>query len=129
MDKEMLHRLEDPIAKGAMTAIIPMAPLQTVTSPNPILDKEPREELDFRRSPNPPHRGANRGLDRPIELCLVRGLGRVVAILREVPSNLIHNPGVQGEGTKPRPKRQILSHMRNGECRFHINLGNPSVIT
>jgi hypothetical protein len=41
MDEEMLHRLEDPIAKGAITAIIPMAPLQTVTSPNPILDKEP----------------------------------------------------------------------------------------
>jgi hypothetical protein len=104
MDEEMLHRLEDPIAKGAISAIFPIAPLQTVTSPNPILDKEPREKLNFRRCPNLAHRGANRGRDRTIKLCLVHGLVRVCAILREVPRNLIHSSRVQGKGTKPSPK-------------------------
>jgi hypothetical protein len=55
IDKEVVRRLEKPIAKSAISTICLTSLLQAVTSPKPILDKkQSKKKLELGRNPNFP---------------------------------------------------------------------------
>jgi hypothetical protein len=60
IDKKMINRIQDLVAKGTISAIRPTSLLQPIICPKPILERKPHEGLDFRRSPKLPHRGGDR---------------------------------------------------------------------
>ena len=57
VDKKMIRRLHGPLAKWTKSTILPPSLLKPIRRAKPILDGNPREKLDFGRSPNfPNHR-------------------------------------------------------------------------
>ena len=124
----MVDRLHHPFAEGAIFAIWPSSLLQTVTSPKPILNRKPSEELYFRGRPYPPNRRANGGRRCSIELSLVSRFGGIDPTLGEVPSDLIHCVLVEINVSQFDPKGDVLAGMLHREVRFHVDLGDPTII-
>jgi hypothetical protein len=54
IDEKMINRLHRSFAKWEILTIRPTSLFQPFICPKPILESNPNEELDLRRSPNPP---------------------------------------------------------------------------
>jgi hypothetical protein len=89
MDEKVANRLRHLLAKRTQTAIYPPPLLKPVHGPNPILSKEPCEELDLGRGPSLPHRLMKGGESGAKKLQFIGRLGRLLPICRELPRYII----------------------------------------
>jgi hypothetical protein len=75
MNEEVVHRLQDLLAKRANATIRPTPLIKPVGGPKPILDGKPCKELDFWRGPNLPNGRAHGRGGGAKKLGFVSGVG------------------------------------------------------
>jgi len=92
------------------------------------LNGKPGEELNLRGSPNFPNRRAYGSASGPEELSVVSGVGRVKAILSEVPNNIVLHLMPKVHLPNESPKGDELPDMIHRQGGIYVDLRDPSII-